>query len=86
MPKYLPLVAMIMFAGSQAFGANADNRYTVAQFSNDCQLSDGVPRVFDNSVICEEVEGPSITCLRQDNAVSACKLETHSPGETTSKN
>ena len=75
MPKYLSLVAMIVFAGSQAFGQDADNHYTVAQFSNDCQLSGGVPQIFENSANCEQVEGHNITCLRQANTVSACKLE-----------
>lgn len=79
-PILLLLAALAGFANT----ALADNHnYNTTTFVADCQLFNGVSKIFENSVTCKKSDGQSIVCLRQGDAVSGCKLEDSLPGQTT---
>lgn len=81
-PFLFILAALVGFSDT----ALADNtNYTTQTFSADCLLFNGISQIFENSVTCKKAGGQSIICLRQDDAVSGCKLENSLPDQTTAR-
>ena len=82
MTKNIALVVLAALSGTPSIVAAQRSDYSVETFSMDCILSGGKPQIFQSSATCEGVDGQHITCLLQDDAVGACKLESPSSGQT----
>lgn len=46
--------------------------YSLTEFTKDCRSSGGAPRLFGNSVVCEDLARSNISCTRAGDRVRAC--------------
>ncbi len=69
--KFLVTAAMITCASPCLAGQAA---YSLSTFTQDCRQSGGVPRLYGQSVICEDRAHADIVCLRNGDQVHSCTL------------
>lgn len=75
MLKPLTLIFLAILPSSESYTSSLIKSYSVDQFVGDCRKAGGTPQIFLNSVACENASGQTITCLRTQKYVNACKLE-----------